>query len=186
MPSGGLSTSRCAQCGQKKWGPALLPTPNAPSEGSAKPQVQVPGEPDPEFRLTSSGVASHLTASSRRRNRWPYRGAWPEGSLPFRPIRPVIGPKSSAGAIRCSTALLGMILSCVPLRSPAIRRSPRAASRSRKIISSGASSRLATKAPRGTSTACRGDRILGSPAASSCRCRHSDEAGTAVPITGRQ
>jgi hypothetical protein len=133
----------------KKWGPTLLPTPNAPSEGSAKPQVQVPGEPQPEFRLTSSGVAFHPTASSRGETRQPYRSAWPEGSLPFRPVRPVIGPKSSAGAIRCSAALLGITFSCVPLCSPAIRRPPGAASRSRKIISSGASSRLATKSPEG-------------------------------------
>ena len=135
-----------------------------------------------ELRLTSSGVASHLIASSGGGTRQPYRGAlvrrpasvsthraWPSQSHPmFR------GP-SWDGLVRVS------------LRSPSVRRPPRAASRDRKTISSGASSRLAPQSPEGNlPTACRRRSGLWPPAASSFRCRLSDEAGTAVPITGGQ
>ena len=49
---------------QKKWGPALLPAPTAPSEGYAGQVVQVPGDLFQKSWLTSSGVASHLTTPS--------------------------------------------------------------------------------------------------------------------------
>src|SRR5206468_12433163 len=42
------------------------------------------------------------------------------------------------------------------------------------------------KNPKAHSTACRRRSDLWSPAAPSCRCRPSGEAGTAVPITHRQ
>jgi len=136
-----------------------------------------------ELRLTSSGVASHLIASSRGRNpiALPQR-AGPKTSLPFRPTGP-----GQARAIRCSAALLGMASFRVSLRSPKIRRPPEAASRDRKTISSGASSRLAPESPEGNfPIACRRRSDLRPPAASSFRFRLSDEAGTAVPITHAQ
>jgi hypothetical protein len=55
---------RVAPWPKQKWGPALLPAPTAPSEGSAGQVVQVPGDLFQKSWLTSSGVASHLTAPS--------------------------------------------------------------------------------------------------------------------------
>ena len=110
-----------------------------------------------ELRLTSSGVASHLIASSRGRNpiALPQR-AGPKTSLPFRPTGP-----GQARAIRCSAALLGMASFRVSLRSPAVRRPSGAASRDRKTISSGASSRLAPESSEGNfPLPAGGDRVL--------------------------
>ena len=163
-----------------KWGPASLPAPTAPSEGSAKLQNRVPGEPNPEFRLTSSGVASHRSTPSEEEPSDLYFSAPAEASLLFRAARP--DPKVKTD--RCSAALLGMTLNQRPALPPTIRRPPSAASRDRKIISSGASSRLAPHPLPKEPQHCLSRRSdLWSPAASSNRCRLSDEAGTAVPIT---
>jgi hypothetical protein len=60
----------------------------------------------------------------------------------------------------------------VPLRSPKFRGTPGAASRLRKIISSGASSRLAPKRTRKSpSIACRRRSVLLPPPRPFCRCR---------------
>jgi hypothetical protein len=99
---------------------------------------QVPGEPN-----------SRTSAHQLRRRFRPitpsleepcslYSSAPAEASLLFRAARP--DPKVKAD--RCSAALLGMTNSCVPLCPPR-PKSLEAASRWRKIISSGASSRLA-------------------------------------------
>ena len=98
---------------QRKWGPALLPAPTAPSEGYAG--VRGPGQnPKAPTRsrswLTSSGVASYRTAPSCEEPTV-YQTARPEGSLVLRPVRPgLLDPKSlEAKTVRCSTALLGSI-----------------------------------------------------------------------------
>jgi hypothetical protein len=161
-----------------KWGPASLPAPTAPSEGSAKLQNSVPGEPHPEFRLTSSGVASHRSLPPKRSL---------AASTPVRQPKPrfCFAPPglTEVKADRCSAALLGMTHSCVPLCPPR-PKSLEAASRWRKIISSGASSRLAPHPLPKEPQHCLPRRSdLWSPAASSFRFRLSDEAGTAVPIT---
>jgi hypothetical protein len=72
----------------------------------------------------------------------------------------------------------------VPLRSPKFRGTPGAASHDRKIISSGASSRLAPKRTRKSlSIACRRRSVLLPLPRPSCRCRLSRETGTSAPIT---
>lgn len=106
-----------------------------------------------------------------------YSSAPAEASLLFRAARP--DPKVKAD--RCSAALLGMTSNCVPLCVRTTRRSPSAASRDRKIISSGASSRLATKGPEGTSHCLPRRSELWPPAAPSCRCRLSGEAWDRCP-----
>jgi hypothetical protein len=86
-----------------------------------------------------------------------YSTAQPEGSLVFRSFRP-----SSSGTE-------------VPSKSRVAREA---------IPSSGASSRLApARARKLFPIACRRRSDPWSPAAPSCRCRLSGEAGTAVPIT---
>ena len=104
---------------QKKWGPAFLPAPTAPSEGFAGLI-----EPDParnplhKPRLTSSGIAFHRRIARRA-------------------IR------------RCSAALLG--LTSLASRFASFPEGIDAASRDRKINSSGASSRPASvKSPGGS------------------------------------
>jgi hypothetical protein len=169
----------------------LLPAPTAPSEGSAGVRNLV----DRTFRPTYP--LSILAHQLRRRflsDRSLLRGArptylttWPEGSLVARSVRPAIGPKSSVKTVRCSAALLGMTSSCVPLCSSAIRKSLQnrvARDESplfRRLFPAGPG-----KNPKALPIACRRRSDLWSPAAPSCRCRPSDEAGTAVPITHAQ
>src|SRR3982751_337727 len=82
--------------------------------------------------------------------------------------------------------------SCVPLCSPSPKspeRNPEPGNRValeedrlfRRLIPTDPE-----KNPKAHSTACRRRSDLWSPAAPSCRCRPSGEAGTAVPITQRQ
>ena len=72
--------------------------------------------------------------------------------------------------------------SCVPLCSPRRNASSRVALEEdrlfRRLIPTGSVS-----APKSLDNACRRRSDLWSPAAPSCRCRLSGEAGTAVPIT---
>ena len=163
---------------QMKWGPALLPAPTAPSEGSAKSQNQVPGEPIPELRLTSSGVASHRPLPPKRSL---------ATSTPVRQPKPrfcfVPPGLTEVKADRCSAALLGKTLNCVPLcfQRPESRLQPRRAVERSSLPAPlpgwprDASEETSHCPPR------RSD--FWSPAASCFRCRLSDEAGTAVPIT---
>lgn len=134
--------------------------------------------------LTSSGVASHeqlplsrspidlLDCAARRFAGLSLFQARHSGTeVPRSQNRPVFrGPSWE-------------ILYRVPLRSPTIRRPSGAASRDRKISLPAPSSRLARSEPEGSSQSCRRRSDLWSPAASSCRCRLFEEAGTAVPIT---
>ena len=112
---------------QKKWGPALLPAPTAPSEGSAGVRNLVDRALQPTYPLS---ILAHQLRRRFLSDRSLLRGArptylttWPEGSLVARSVRPAIGPKSSVKTVRCSAALLGMTSSCVPLCSSSIRRS---------------------------------------------------------------
>jgi hypothetical protein len=80
---------------KQKWGPALLPAPTAPSEGSAGLQVWIPKDLFSKSELTSSGVASYQTTPSeeetdrlpdcatRRFACLPTIGAWQSQSRPI-------------------------------------------------------------------------------------------------------
>jgi hypothetical protein len=121
---GRLTRMRLAQ---KKWGPALLPAPTAPSEGSAG--VRSTWSPLPEsfgsplLDPGSPAQASHSTAPlPPKRSPDFYSTAPPEGSLVFRgpacPLKPdlanpdlathILKPLLPAKAVRCSAALLGV------------------------------------------------------------------------------
>ena len=139
---------------------------------------QIPGEPNPRTPTHQLRRRFPPTTPSKEEPGDLYSSAPAEASLLFRAARP--DPKVKAD--RCSAALLGITLNRVPLCPPR-PKSLEAASRNRKITSSGASSRLASKGPRGTSHCLPRRSDLWSPAAPSCRCRLSGEAGTAVPIT---
>ena len=117
----GLRARGAADDRQKKWGPALLPAPTAPSEGSAGVRNLVRFCPKAWLTrsrswLTSSGVAFHPTAPSEEEPDF-YWTALPEGSLVFRrpacPLRTQFPNRSPgttlpAKAVRCSAALLGV------------------------------------------------------------------------------
>ena len=152
---------------EKKWGPALLPAPTAPStdmpvfvtrSAEASPSLD-PGSPA-QASLSIAAARESLAFSS-----FPSRRKFRLGPLMSRP---------KTKQLRCSTALLGMITSASRFASPT--EVLEAASRKRKIISSGASSQLATNCPRRNFPLPAGrDRFFG-------HCRPK-EAATAVPIT---
>jgi hypothetical protein len=98
----------------RKWGPALLPAPTAPSEGYAGVRNLV------HFGLSAQPYPLSILAHQLRRRFLPnnslFRGARPiystappEGSLVFRPFRPgILEPKFlEAKTVQCSAALLG-------------------------------------------------------------------------------
>ena len=94
--------------------------------------------------LTSSGVAFHRTAPSCEEPDRSTRLRGPKVRWSFDLSGPASGtevPRSQNRPVFCGPSWVDH--SCVPLRSPKIRRSSGAASRLRKIDSSGASSRLA-------------------------------------------
>ena len=139
---------------------------------------------DPASRswLTSSGDASYPTAPSEG-------GALTGLPMTTRRIANLSTdpayqePKSSIKAVRCSAALLGRTTLASRFASAgpktfgsrvALEEDPRF----RRLIPSGTAS-----APKSLGIACRRRSDLWSPAAPSCRCRLSGEAGTAVPIT---
>jgi hypothetical protein len=165
----------------------LLPAPTAPSEGYAGVRNLVDSTLRPTYPL--SILAHQLRRripscnSLFRGTRSTYSTTWPESSLVVRSAR--------SGRNRDSSQNRPMFRgpswvnhSCVPLRSPKFRRTPGAASRERQLP-------LPAPLPgwprfhfrRSFDNACRRRSDLWSPAASSIRCRLSDEAGTAVPIT---
>jgi len=154
-------------CPKQKWGPALLPAPTAPStdmpvfatrSAEASPSLD-PGSPA-QASLSIAAARESLAFSS-----FPSRRKFRLGPLMSRP---------KTKQLRCSTALLGMITSASRFASPT--EVLEAASRKRKIISSGASSQLATDCPRRNFPLPAGrDRFFG-------HCRPK-EAATAVPIT---
>ena len=97
----------------RKWGPALLPAPTAPSEGSAGVRNLVKTRrPDPLSILAHQLRRRFLSNNSLLRGAQPvYQTARPEGSLVLRPIRPAFEPDPktdfAAKTVRCSAALLG-------------------------------------------------------------------------------
>ena len=166
----------------------MLPAPTAPSEGSAGVRNLVDRALQPTYPLS---ILAHQLRRRFLSDRSLLRGArliysttWPEGSLVARSVRPAIGPKSSVKTVRCSAALLGMTSSCVPLCLSMIRRSLQSrvardeSPLFRRLFPAGPD-----KNPKALPIACRRRSDLWSPAAPSCRCRPSGEAGTAVPIT---
>ena len=141
--------------------------------------------------LTSSGVASHLAVPSceepgcstrlrRPKVRWSFDR--PGLALLRFPIR---RPNLSRGQNRpmfCGPSWGNR--SCVPLRSPKFRRTPGTASRERQLpLPAPLPGWPRFRSRKSLGNACRRRSDLWSPAASSVRCRLSDEAGTAVPIT---
>jgi hypothetical protein len=157
---------------QKKWGPALLPAPTAPSEGYAGVRNLV--RLDPKTQTNPLSILAHQLrrrfpsdCSLLRGARPIYSTARPEGSLVFRSVRPAFGSRSLRTDIRGENRPMfhGPSWgnhSCVPLRLFRTEVLRRAASRERIISSSGASSRLAPPLLRRASTLpAGGDRILG-------------------------
>ncbi len=138
---------------QKKWGPALLPAPTAPSTDMSVFATRS-AEASPSLDPDSPAQASLPIAAARESlafSSFPSRRKFRLGPLMSRP---------KAKQLRCSTALLGMITSASRFALPT-PRGVGAASRKRKIISSGASSRLATNCPRGNAPiACRQRSVL--------------------------
>lgn len=101
----------------------------------------------PTFPLS---ILAHQLRRRFRSNRSLLRGArlnystaLPEGSLVFRPARPAKRTGVPSKAARCSAALLGSTTLASRFAHQTPRGDPGAASRLRKIDSSGASSRLA-------------------------------------------
>jgi hypothetical protein len=147
---------------QKKWGPALLPAPTAPSEGSAgvRNLVKNPKAPTRSRSwLTSSGVASDRTA--------------PSCEEPNRSTR-LRGPKvrwsfNQSGLTEVKTVRLPRPFLGRPLLRPAslteIPKNPESRVAREAASSSGASSRLARDEPEGSSHSCRRRSDLWSPAA---------------------
>jgi len=126
---------------QKKWGPALLPAPTAPSEGYAGVRNLVDRTRRPIYPL--SILAHQLRrrfpscSSLVRGARLFYSTALPEGSLVFRPARPA---ETFDPETKCSGENRPMFhgpswgnRSCVPLCSPKFRRTSGTASRERQF-----------------------------------------------------
>jgi hypothetical protein len=150
---------------KRKWGPALLPAPTAPSEGSAgvrnlvhltrRPAVPAldPGSPaQASLPIEPLPLARSPTGLPKRR----------PGGSPSLSTRPAWRwkPKLPAKTVRCSAALLGSIPLGVPLCSPPRKASSRVALE--KIDSSGASYRLtAPPLRRALASPAGGDRTFG-------------------------
>jgi hypothetical protein len=167
---------------QKKWGPALLPAPTAPSEGYAGVRNLVDGTlrlTDPLSILAHQLRRRFLSNDSPLRGARPvYQTARPEGSLVLQPIRPDRSQNRPTSA-----ALLGetALASRFAHRDSEEPREPRRARGSflfRRLFPAGPAS-----APKSLRIACRRRSDLWSPAAPSCPCGPFSEAGTAVPIT---
>ena len=145
----------------------MLPAPTAPSEGSAGVRNLVDRALQPTYPL--SILAHQLrrrfpSNSSLRGGAGPaYQTARPEGSLVLRPIRPRFSNRSPSKPkpFDVPRPFLGRSLSRPALLTFPTRRSG-AASRLRKIDSSGASSRLTPKRTRKLSPLpAGGDRTFG-------------------------
>ena len=153
---------------QKKWGPALLPAPTAPSEGSAGVRNLVDRAFRPTYPL--SILAHQLRhrfpscSSLFRGTRLIYWTTWPESSLVVRSARPGRNRDSSQNRpMFCGPSW--EILYRVPLRSPSPRggREPRRAtgrSLFRRLFPAGPD-----KNPKVLAITCRRRSDLWSPAA---------------------
>ena len=134
--------------------------------------------------LTSSGVASDRTAppceepdrSTRLRGpkaRW----SFDPSSLPMK--LQVLKPKGPSKTVQCSAALLGMTTTASRFAHQIPRGDPGAASHDRKIISSGASSRLTPARTRKLfPLPAGGDRTFGRLPPEGGRDRRPDHQGT--------
>jgi hypothetical protein len=175
---------RSARLREKKWGPALLPAPTAPSEGSAGVRSTW-SLPENRSRPRFSILAHQL----RRRfppNRSLFRGARPiyqtappEGSLVFRPFRPGVWNRSPSKPKPSSVPrpFLGR-----PLSRPASLTDGPKTVRSRVALEEDRLFRRLfpagpEKNPKALPTACRRRSDLWSPAASSCRFRLLERPG---------
>ena len=129
---------------QKKWGPALLPAPTAPSEGYAGIRNLVrfglSAQPDPLSILAHQLRRRFPPDRSLLRGARPiYSTAPPESSLAFRPVRPVHedpNPEELQPSGQSRPMFRGPSWgnrSHVPLRSPKSRRTPEAASHKRQF-----------------------------------------------------
>ena len=177
--------------GQKKWGPALLPAPTAPSEGSAGVRNLVDRAFRPTYPLS---ILAHQLRRRFRSDRPPCeepgrstRLRGPKARWSFGPSG-LLEPQSEDLASRENRPMFRgpswEIHYRVPLRSPRFRRTPGAASRDRKIPlpaplpgwprQEPESSSHCLPAEIGPLVTCRFR-----PAVAGCLV----EAGTAVPIT---
>ena len=148
----GAEAPRTAQTlGTKEMGAGIAASPHCAERRICRCSIYLgsrPGKPvsDPASRswLTSSGVAFHRTAPSFEEPDRSTRLRRPKVRWSFDLSGPASGtevPRSQNRPVFCGPSWVDH--SRVPLRSPTIRRPPGAASRLRKIDSSGASSRLA-------------------------------------------
>ena len=165
----------------------MLPGPTAPSEGFA-------GVRDLDCRTRRPRNPSSILAHQLRRRFPPRRSEDPvpcSVRLPRELLPPI--PLRLARRLprpRCSTALLGLGPFHVAL-SPWGGNCPRTRKHQlfRRLLPTGPEIRSPRHRPCGQfsfephSIACRRRSVLPSPAAPSCRCRPSGEAGTSVPIT---
>ena len=153
----------------------MLPAPTAPSEGYAGVRNLV--HLNPTAQPYPLSILAHQLRRRIPPNRSLLRGARsfystapPEGSLVFRPFRPVFWNRSSSKPKPSSVPrpFLGRPL----LRPASLTDNPKTI-RSRVALeeddSSGASSRLARSEPEGSSQSCRRRSDLWSPAAPACR-----------------
>jgi hypothetical protein len=164
---------------QMKWGLALLPTPTV-RRAKDPPNLRTRSQGNPFPNFGSPAQASLPTDHSLVKRSL-------ATSTPVRQPKPrfcfVPPGLTEVKADRCSAALLGKTLNCVPLcfQRPESRLLPRRAVERSSLPAPlpgwprEASEETSHCPPR------RSDRW--SPAASCFRCRLSDEAGTAVPIT---
>jgi hypothetical protein len=143
LDGGGGGPRTWEMCPTRKWGPALLPAPTAPSVGSAKFRVRIPRNPFPTFGSPAQASLSTDPLPPGEEPCGPTRCAGPKASLSFRAAR----LDRSQNRPMFSGPSWDDPLSRPALR-PTTRRPTSAASRDRKIISSGASSRLTSKSPR--------------------------------------
>jgi hypothetical protein len=177
---------------KQKWGPALLPAPTAPSEGSAGvrstlvpprkrfgPPLLDPGSPAQASlpivqRPLARSPADLVDCATRRFAGLSTSPAWRSNSSPKTVIRAITA--------RCSAALLGVTTLASRFAHP-VPKNPRAASRERRSPHPAPLPDWPRQEPESSShclPAEIGPSVLPHP---SCRCRPSGEAGTSVPIT---
>lgn len=162
---------------QKKWGPASLPAPTAPSEGSAGVRNLVdrtrrPADPlsilAHQLRRRFPSDRSLLAEEPDR----PTRPCDPEGLPVFRSVRPAREPKPSVKTVRCSAALLGSTTLASRFASSRSedRWKPRRA-RGRSTLPAPLPGWPRFRSRGSFGIACRRRSDLWSPAAPACRCR---------------
>jgi hypothetical protein len=148
---------------KRKWGPALLPAPTAPSEGSAGVRNLVKN-PKAQTRsrswLTSSGVASDRTTPSCEEPDWPTEATTRRITVSFDPSGLAVETEAPGQNRPMFCGPSWVNLSRVPLCPPHRNASNRVALE--KIDSSGASYRLtAPPLRRALASPAGGDRTFG-------------------------